>query len=228
MATTDTYLHGIRDALAPLTDPGRAARMRAYMRDRYPFLGIQAQARRRAVSALRLGRLDPEILFALVEALWTLPEREYRYTGVDLLIRHARHLGAEWLPNMLDLARRDAWWDTVDGLAGAIGDVLRAARRVDPQAQAVMDAILRDDCLWWRRIAMIHQLGWRLETDTTRLFGYARTLAPESDFFIRKGIGWALRDYARSDPEAVRRFLADMGAGLSGLTRAEAGKHLRA
>lgn len=226
MDTSERNIERIRDALEPLADPARAAQMRAYMRDQFPFLGIQAQARRRAVSALRLGRVDQADLFALVEALWRLPEREYRYTGVDLLIQHARHLGPESVPRVLDWARRDAWWDTVDGLAGAVGDILRAARAQDPDTQQIMDACLRADCLWWRRIAMIHQLGWRLETDTQRLFGYARVLAPETDFFILKGIGWALRDYARWNPGAVRDFLRDMGDSLARLTRHEAAKHL--
>ena len=92
----------------------------------------------------------------------------------------------------------------------------------DPDAQLTMDAALRHDCLWVRRIAVIHQLGWRLETDTERLFGYAETLAPESDFFIRKAIGWALRDYARWNPQAVRDFVAAMGGRLSPLSAREA------
>ena len=89
-----------------------------------------------------------------------------------------------------------------------------------------MDAALRHDCLWVQRIAMIHQLGWRLETDTTRLFGYAETLAPESDFFIRKAIGWALRDYARWNPQAVRDFVAAMGGRLSPLSAREATRRI--
>ena len=83
---------------------------------------------------------------------------------------------------LLALAQREPWWETVDGLAGIVGDVVRAGRRSDPDAQVTMDAALRHDCLWVRRTAMIHQLGWRLETDTIRLFGYAETLAPEGDF----------------------------------------------
>ncbi len=85
-----------------------------------------------------------------------------------------------------------------------------------------MDAALRHECLWVRRIAMIHQLGWRLETDSARLFGYAETLAPEGGFFIRKAIGWALRDYARWNPQAVRDFVAAMGERLAPLSVREA------
>ena len=102
-----------------------------------------------------------------------------------------------------------------------------AAEPMDGAARkAAMDAALRHDCLWVRRIAMIHQLGWRLETDKDRLFGYAETLAPERDFFIRKAIGWALRDYARWNPQAVREFVATMGSRLSPLSAREATRRI--
>jgi 3-methyladenine DNA glycosylase AlkD len=73
---------------------------------------------------------------------------------------------------------------------------------------------------------MLHQLGWRAQTDQERLFRYALTLAPETDFFIRKVMGWALRDHARTQPDAVRDFLTRHAEHLSALTRREAGKHL--
>ena len=80
-----------------------------------------------------------------------------------------------------------------------------------------------------RQLAMLHQLGWKVQTDEARLLRYALALAPETDFFIRKAIRWALRDYARTRPEAVRDFLAQRAqrlSGLSRLSRREAGKHL--
>ena len=89
-----------------------------------------------------------------------------------------------------------------------------------------MDAWLVHPHLWVRRVAMLHQLGWREQTDPERLLRYALALAPEKDFFIRKAIGWALRDHARTRPDAVRTFLLQHAERLSGLTRREAGKHL--
>jgi 3-methyladenine DNA glycosylase AlkD len=89
-----------------------------------------------------------------------------------------------------------------------------------------MDVWLKHPSHWVRRSAMLHQLGWRLDTDTTRLFGYATQLADEKEFFIRKAIGWALRDYARWNPQAVTDFLVEHRASLSGLTVREAAKHL--
>jgi 3-methyladenine DNA glycosylase AlkD len=110
-------------------------------------------------------------------------------------------------------------------MAGVIGRLLRAHRTAG--AQEAMDAALLDESFWIRRIAMTHQLGWRRETDEARLFGYALRLAPEREFFIRKAIGWALRDYAKWAPQNVRRFVDAHEDLLSPLTVREARKHLR-
>jgi len=97
-----------------------------------------------------------------------------------------------------------SWWDSVDGLASVIGAVVK---REKTTGQRVMDHAVRSKNFWVRRVAMLHQLGWRGETDEPRLFSYAMQLAPESQFFIRKAIGWALRDYAKYAPAAVTGFL---------------------
>ena len=165
-------------------------------------------------------------LLTLTEALWRLPEREFRYAAIDLLARHYKHLDVNALPRILTLVQTGPWWDTVDGLAGVVGDILLRAKASQPDVQQHMDACLIHPHLWVRRVAMLHQLGWRDLTDPLRLFHYALTLAPEKDFFIRKAIGWALRDHARTQPDAVRAFLYRHADELSGLTRREAGKHL--
>jgi 3-methyladenine DNA glycosylase AlkD len=145
---------------------------------------------------------------------------------VDLLAKHHRQLGVDSLSHLLQLVQRRVWWDTVDGLAGVVGDILLRARAGQPEVQRQMDDWLGHPSLWVRRVAMLHQLGWKAQTDQARLFRYALVLAPDTEFFIRKAIGWALRDHARTQPEAVRAFLADHSHVLSGLTRREAGKHL--
>ena len=226
MLSAADYVAAVQERLRPLADAGRAVPMRAYQRDQFPFLGIQSTPRREAVKDLRLSRPPAALLFDIAERLWALPEREFCYVAVDLLAKHHKSLGAEQVPALLALATRDAWWDTVDGLAGVVGDVLFAARRSDPGVQWQMDETLHADSFWLRRIAMIHQLGWRLETDQGRLFDYALQLAPEKEFFIRKAIGWALRDYARWNPDAVRSFIAKYREKLSDLTYREAAKHL--
>jgi 3-methyladenine DNA glycosylase AlkD len=220
-------LSQIETALRPLADPVQAVPMRAYMLDQFAFLGIRATPRRRALRGLpRLTTWTADALLSLAEALWDLPEREFQYVAVDLLAKHHRQLGLASLPGLLPLVQRHPWWDTVDGLAGVVGDILLRARTGQPDAQRPMDDWLGHPSLWVRRVAMLHQLGWKAQTDQARLFRYALALAPETDFFIRKAIGWALRDHARAQPEAVRAFLMTHAHVLSGLTRREGGKHL--
>ena len=212
-------------ALAPLADPARAAGMRAYMGNRFPFLGLPAPIRRAAVQAL-VARpwASADALLDAAGALWQRPEREYRYTAIDLLLRQRRQLRLDHVSAMRALLETDPWWDTVDGLTAVLGKVIHDADRA--AGQGMMDAWIVDASFWVRRAAMLHQLGWRLDTDRARLFGHAIRLAGETEFFIRKAIGWALRDYARWDGAAVQSFVAANEDVLSPLSRREALKHL--
>lgn len=215
-------------ALAAHVDVSRAPAMRAYMREQFPFLGVATPQRRAACKELIKAKQSSAELLANAIALWDMQEREYHYVAIDLLARQWKNLRVEDLPALLELASRKSWWDTVDGLAGVIGDVVRRACQ-NPSSQETaltyMDEALHHADFWRRRIAMLHQLGWQLDTDATRLFAYARSLAHEEEFFIRKAIGWALRDYAWHAPQAVGEFL-QATPELSSLTRREAGKHL--
>ena len=217
----------IEGALRALADAQQAQPMRAYMQDQFAFLGIHATPRRQALRALPgLKDWTAPALLALAEALWALPEREFQYAAVDLLAKYHRQLDLQSLQSLIALVQRKSWWDSVDALAGVVGDILLQARQQGHDGQHTMDSCLGHSNVWVRRVAMLHQLGWKEQTDENRLLTYALRLASEPDFFIRKAIGWALRDYARTRPEAIRAFLAQHGQVFSGLTRREAGKHL--
>jgi 3-methyladenine DNA glycosylase AlkD len=221
-------LEQFRATLEPLSNAERARQMRAYMKDKFAFHGIQTPARRAATAGILRAMKDctaPQLLEASKE-LWRMPEREYQYVAVDLLARHCTTLSLADIDALLALAVDKSWWDTVDGLASVIGKILHRALAHAPDCQQCMDHALASDNLWVRRIAMLHQLGWRADTDTRRLFAYATSLSPETDFFIRKAIGWALRDHARHHPELIRQFLSANEAILSPLSVREAGKHL--
>lgn len=217
----------IEAALRPLADPVKALEMRAYLKDQFGFLGLAAPVRRLAVKALGLTRMHhADELLDTARLLWALPEREFRYTAVDLLRQQSKCLRPWHLPQIQALMQQDAWWETVDSLSAVVGDVLHAARGSADDPQTLMDAWVQDADYWLRRCAMIHQLGWREDTDLARLHAYALRLAPEKEFFIRKAIGWAFRDLARWDPDGVRSFLNGHRAQFSGLTLREALKHL--
>jgi 3-methyladenine DNA glycosylase AlkD len=215
----------VRERLAPLADPEDAVHMAAYMKDHFPFFGIKAGPRRAAVkpilAASARATADELIDFAL--ACWEEPEREFQHVAVDVLRKRSGQLEPDQLEELETLITTKSWWDTVDGLAAwVVGPMVRT----HPDLVHLMDDWAEDDDMWLARTAMLHQLGYKTETDVERLFRYAEDLAPHSDFFIRKAIGWALRQYARTDPDAVRAFVSAHEADLSGLTRREALKHL--
>ncbi|MCB1188785.1 DNA alkylation repair protein, partial [bacterium] len=112
---------------------------------------------------------------------------------------------------------------TVDTLAALVVGPMVTRH---PQLTAVMDEWIADENLWVARTAILHQLKYGKATDTDRLFAYCAAQAGHPDFFIRKAIGWALRQYARTDPGAVRRFVANHRDELSPLSIREATKHL--
>jgi 3-methyladenine DNA glycosylase AlkD len=218
------FHRSVEAALAPLADAARAAGMRAYMRERFEYFGIPTPERRATVKVLirSFARLDAPTLRAAAHALWQMPPRECQYVAVDLLAHHSATLALGDLDWLLDLAQEKSWWDTVDALAKVVSRVVRAS---GAKGQRRMDRAIRADNFWVRRIAMIHQLGWRGDTDTVRLFKYADRLAAEKEFFVRKAIGWALRDYAWHDWRAVEAYLKTAGESLSPLTVREAAKN---
>jgi 3-methyladenine DNA glycosylase AlkD len=225
--TPKQFVNAVEHALTPLADEAKAEGMKAYLLNQFEFLGMAAPVRRAA--GKEIGKVKWQSaadLLAAAELLWKKPEREYRYTAIDLLRQHSGQLSVKDLPTLQALLLREPWWETVDGLSAVIADVMHAAVQQHPNAAIAMDVWLKHPSHWVRRSAMLHQLGWRLDTDTTRLFGYATQLADEKEFFIRKAIGWALRDYARWNPQAVTEFLVQHRARLSGLTVREAAKHL--
>lgn len=217
----------LKSALEAVAEPGRAAPMQAYMRDRFVFLGVAAPQRRLAAEDLLAGLKDTgaDLLLEHAQLLWQQPQREYQHVALDMLALHQRQLAIEHLPALLCLARQRAWWDSVDGMAGIVGDVLQTELRRGGDGHACMDAALRHDDFWLRRIAMLHQLGWRGDADAAWLFDAALALAHEDEFFIRKAIGWALRDHARHAPEAVTAFANTRRQRLSKLSYREALKH---
>lgn len=226
--TTGTLAETVSQRLIPAfseaADPMSAVGMTAYMRGHFPFHGIQTKPRR-ALGRQALAGLPPPTERDLREVAltcWALPEREYQYFAVDWLGHHAGLATPAFLDTARELITTKSWWDTVDTLAAhVVGGIVAAY----PDAALVMDEWARDEDLWLSRAAVLHQLRRKATTDVDRLFGYCEALAGHPDFFMRKAIGWALRTYGWTDPDAVRAFVA-AHSGLSPLSAREALKHL--
>ncbi len=215
----------LRELLAPLANPDDAIHMAAYMKDHFPFFGIKAGPRRTAAKPIlqASAHANADELLTFASACWDEPEREFHHTAVDVLRKRADMIEPDQLDDLGELIMSKSWWDTVDGLAAWVVGPLVARH---PDLVHVMDDWAEDENLWLARTAILHQLHYKDDTDAERLFRYSENLAPHTDFFIRKAIGWALRQYGRTDPDAVRQWVAAHETSLSGLTRREALKHL--
>ncbi|EOD65422.1 DNA alkylation repair protein [Amycolatopsis vancoresmycina] len=228
MSADEKLVRAIRDGLAELADAAKAPAMQAYMKSAMPFRGVPKPQRSALLKQVLADHILPDRVTysATVLELWRTAEyREERYAAIDLSGYRAyrRWQDPELLAMYEEMLVTGAWWDYVDELAiRRIGPILRADRaRVTPG----MRAWAADTDLWRRRTAIICQVGAREETDTDLLRHAIEPAIAEPEFFLRKGIGWALRDYAKTAPDWVRSFV-DEHPGLSGLSRREALKHI--
>ena len=225
-----TWIDDICDALErhfeAAADPERAEPMAAYMRDQFPFYGIGAKDRsdiQKTVWAEHALSTDAPELADFVDACLARPQREWHYTAVAAMRRQGRYLHADSWDTVRTIATTHPWWDTIDELAKHVAGriVTNDATQVE-----VMDDWVRSDHMWVARVAILHQLGFKDRTDAARLFHYCDLRADEGDFFYRKAIGWALRQYAYVDPDAVRAYVDSRQDRLSPLSVREALKNL--
>jgi 3-methyladenine DNA glycosylase AlkD len=222
-----TVLNRLKDTYEANRNPSQAVSMVAYMRNQFAFVGL-TQADRQPLNRIVVdGTPNPTEadLASVARACWKLPEREYQYFAVGYLRRWVPRVPAS--PEFLTLAEQlivaKSWWDTVDELAQHIVGWLVLQH---PQLNTAMDEWIASDNLWLARTAIIHQERFKAGTDPERLFRYCLLRAGDRDFFIRKAIGWALREYSKTDADAVRRFVADHSSELSPLSQREALKWL--
>lgn len=215
----------IRADLTNASDPARAPGMQAYMKSTLPFFGVPVPQVRRITRSV--ARAEPDLdLDALVGAARdlfdTATHREERYAALALLALPRARGRLELVPLHEHFATTGAWWDIVDETAHRIADLHDEHPR---HTAEVVRRWSRHDDLWLRRLAIISQLGRRDRVDPTLLADVIEPNLTDRDFFIRKAIGWALRDYARTRPDWVRAFVSDHDQ-LSPLSRREALKHL--
>jgi 3-methyladenine DNA glycosylase AlkD len=215
-----------RDSLSELADPARAIPMAAYMKTSMPFYGVTSPQRRAIARELK-RRFPPRTAGeyrSRVLALWQLPHREEKYLAIDYAQGFRSYITFEQVDLYQRLIAEGGWWDLVDPVAADL--VGRVALIDRERMRPVLEGWIEDEDLWLRRAALLSQLRHQAATDREMLFGFCRRRAQDREFFIRKAIGWALRQYARTDPDGVRAFLAENQSLLSGLSRREASKHL--
>ncbi|MFX3635591.1 MAG: DNA alkylation repair protein [Candidatus Pristimantibacillus sp.] len=205
-------------------DRSKAQSMEAYMRNQYSFLGIKAPERSLLLREFwkMNGMPEGEQLLQVVRQLWQQPEREFQNVAMDLLAKHAKNADKTHIDLLEELVMDKSWWDTVDVLAAhLIGQHFALYPEL---ITAYTERWIESDNLWLRRTAILFQLKYKQRTDTGRLFDYINRTKDEKEFFIRKAIGWALREYSKTDEEAVIDFVAE--TKLSPLSEREALKRI--
>ncbi|MEW5850230.1 MAG: DNA alkylation repair protein [Myxococcota bacterium] len=207
-------------------DPEIARGMAAYMKTDMPFHGVKKPERLPVLRELkkRYAPADARAYEETVLALWQGKHREEKYAALYMAMAFRKLIDLPAMPLYERLIREGAWWDLVDDVAiRLVGEVWRKQRA---RVSTLMDRWIDDEDLWIRRTAIIGQNKHGEDTDEKRLFDYCARRMHEKEFFIRKGIGWALRSYAYTAPKAVASFLRTHKDGLSGLSYREASKHL--
>jgi 3-methyladenine DNA glycosylase AlkD len=219
------------DRLTPLGDPQKAGDQAAYMKTEQPFFGVM-QALRVPVSREMCERFAPRNFGEYKRnalALWDAGrakggQRDLQYAAIFYLERFKAYHTPALLPLCKRLVEQGAWWDLVDWIATKlVSPIVDKHRRV---AAPAMRKWIEDPHLWVRRTAILSQLSNKREADLDMLFGFCLARAEEKDFFIRKAIGWALRDHSKTHPTEIRAFLISHKHRFSNLSVREGGKHI--
>lgn len=204
-------MHTKIDVLVRLFEANRkqehAIPMQQYMKNHFPFLGIRTPKRRELMKEFyqESGILKESFQPEFIEALWALEEREYQYAALDYIAKSIKKVDKQHLPLFEKLLMTKSWWDSIDMLAPKpIGKIAASEPEIIPQ---VIDGWAYGDHLWLNRAALLFQLKYKEKTDETLLYRYILHHKASKEFFIQKAIGWALREYSKTNPDSVKLFI---------------------
>lgn len=216
--TASDLVPSIRSALRDEADPELAPAQQAYMKSAMPFLGVRVPRVRAVTREIARGTTDAAVLRAAALTLWREAEyREERYAASALMASRPVRARLDMVDVHEEMIRTGAWWDHVDEVTHRLTETLEAH---PSEMTPLLRAWARDDDFWVRRASIISQLGRRGATDRELLSAVIEPNLADREFFIRKAIGWALREFGKTDPEWVRAFVA--AHELSPLSRREA------
>ncbi|WP_066172257.1 DNA alkylation repair protein [Bacillus marinisedimentorum] len=203
----------------------QAEKMEKYMKNKFPFLGLKTPERSSLLKEFiaEKGLPEPENLLQVVHSLWNEEEREFQYTALHLLTKQHKQMDRNWIAHLETLITEKSWWDTVDTLASQLCGTYftRFPEEIDRHVMRWLDS----GNIWLQRSAVLFQLKYKDKTDEELLYRVVVRLQNEDEFFIKKAIGWALREYGKTAPDSVRYFV--QSRSLAPLSRREAMKHLK-
>jgi 3-methyladenine DNA glycosylase AlkD len=206
-------------------DGEKAAYMQGYLKTDMAMYGLQKPARVE-VEKIMHAELEVdsvEMYQACIETLWNLPHREEKYLAIDLALKHKKYIGLESLDLFESMVREEyMWWDFCDPIS--VNLVGRVALEHDLEPR--LHQWISDDNMWIRRMAILAPLKHKTKINAVMLISFCRQRMHEKEFFVRKAIGWVLREYSKTEPDAVIEFLRIERSNLSGLSYREGAKVL--
>jgi 3-methyladenine DNA glycosylase AlkD len=216
------FVFAIKEAFYALENPENAYWMRWYMRDQYPFIGIKKPERAVVFKAIYKEYGRGEDWFEVCSELFALPEREFQYVAMEYMLKAKKSWDSR-IPEIIDRwVDEKTWWDVVDVLGPK---VLSDYFMLFPDQRDIWLARwMQSPIFWHQRLCILFQLNYKTKTDLELLSRVILSLNTSKEFFIQKAIGWALRQYARTDADWVREFVAENA--LMPLSKREALKHI--
>ena len=212
----------ILQGLKEVANPEDAIHMKAYMKDQFEFLGVKTPVRRKLSKVFFKKNSILAIDGKFIHQAWENPYREMQYVVLDYLQLKQKALTPSDLPKIKKLAQTKPWWDTIDFLCRSVGFICLHY----PETKKFVLEWSRDEDFWLRRLAIEHQLLQKEETDVQLLEQILINNLNQTEFFINKAIGWALRDYSKPNPDWVREFIEKYKDRLSKLSIKEGSKYL--
>ena len=216
-------LLNIINELSRNKDESRAAQMSAYMRNQFEFFGVPTPIRKQLCREyFKAAKKSKTVDWDFVNACWDNPHRELQYVAVDYLANMKAFLTPQDVPKIKAIAISKSWWDTIDGLDKIVGHIALSYHEVD---ETLLEWSV-DQSIWIRRIAIDHQLSRKEKTNTDFLEKIIVNNFESREFFINKAIGWSLREYSKTDPEWVKKFIEKYKEKLAPLSIKEASKYI--
>jgi 3-methyladenine DNA glycosylase AlkD len=219
------FVNKIIDQLKKHGDPHEAEAMQKYLLGQFPFYGVKKPARDSICKPL-YAQLKTEIsekwILDTAKILWAKKERECHAIAIDIFEKHKKLITPKSFKTLEKMAVSNSWWDSVDGISSyAIAPMVLKY----PEIKKEMERFSKDKNMWLNRISIIYQILYKEQTDVKFLFNVCERHMHREEFFIRKAIGWALRQYAKTNKKDVYAFVERNKKKLSPLSYREALKH---
>ena len=214
------YVNKLRSAYELQANPERAAKKNAYMRNLFPHFGLVAPEQHELLKSFlkEHGMPEKSDLPVLIDLLWAQPEREFQHFGQELLAKYSKKVDKGFISVYEFMIVNKSWWDSIDMIAShLVGTHLKRFPELIP---VYTEKWMASGNFWLQRTALLFQLKYKKDTEVDLMFDLIQRLAHEKEFFIRKAIGWILREYSKTDPGTVIRFVENNK--LSHLSKTEA------